>query len=419
MKKIYVFLNRRICGIDGSIQYIHNKSAFLKDKGYDVLVYSTVPGKIYVKDFEKYQKTIIPNMRFCPSVFRKSEREKTLKYALSFLENKYDDVLIESTNPVSAVWGELMARRLRCRHLYFHLMEVTRLRQDFRDFCRFKYQRGELAGIANETVPRLLADEQVEPVRISAHCQNVFEECEDPFSGQLNPEADYTIGSIGRLEKPYVLPMTDALVRFFKKNENLNFNFVLIGGAGDGIKGNKYVGEIAKRLRDCKNVNLVVTGYLYPIPLSLVRNIDIFVSAAGSSNGTYRLGKPTIRLNPLTGAPAGILGCDFARRSGSLYSSSDSLTIEDCVTRIIEKKADITYEDFFDEKYEKHINESFTQQLEMALSDSTPEYYDEEKLNRIKTPFKKYHTAYSAFCHVFGGDALRKMMGLADFLRVK
>lgn len=411
MKAIYIFLNRRISGIDGSIQYIYNKSGYLKSKGYEVLVFSVDTGRILVKDFEKYRRYIIPDMRFCPSLFRNSERKKILSKALSMLsEYKDSKVVIESTSPVSAVWGEMMARELHCKHVYFHLMEKTELRQDFRKFCRFKYDREELAGITDRTVRLLLADDSVEPRMISAYCNNVFSDREDSFSDKLDKEADYTIGSIGRLEKPYVPSVVDELVRFFKNHEDLRFNFILIGGDGNGKAAQRFCEKVC----GCNNVRFLITDYLYPIPLGLINNIDIFVSTAGSASATYCLGKPTIKVHPITGASVGIIGCDFKLKEKSMYESSDLFTIEDCIERIIKNKAKIFYEKIMDDSFNEVMDKEFERQLNIALSDNIPDYYDSKKLEKLKTPFKQFHICYVVICHIIGGKGLRKVIGFIN-----
>lgn len=407
MSKTYVFMNRRIIGIDGSIQYIYNKSTFLKSKGYKVIVLSVCSGKILVKSFEDYSKYIIPDMRFVPSLFRKSERDRIVDRALSLL-NDYsnDELIIESTSPVSALWGELIAKKLNCRHVYFHLMEKTTIREDLRDFCRYKYERGELAGITAKTVPLLLGDDTVQPIEISAYCNNVFADCEDSFSAKLNPKAKYTIGSIGRLEKPYVPIFADRLAQYFEKNQDIQYNLIMIGGDGNGKAAN----HLHQVFDQCPNVNFIITDYIYPIPLSLINNIDLFISTAGSSGATYKLKKPTIKLHPITGIPIGIIGCDFKLREKTMYDAEPSFSIENCVERIISGDAKIVYEHTFDEENNDAMSKEFERQLNLVLSNQANLcYYDTQKIGRIKTPFKSFHHVYAFLGHIIGGEGLRRI----------
>lgn len=402
MKKTYVFLNRRICGVDGSIQYIYNKSQYLKTKGYDIIVFSVQPGKILVEDFKQYQPFILSEMQYCPSMYRRSESEKIIKHVMSQITGeRCDEIIIESTSPVSAIWGELIAQELQCKHIFFYLFERTDIAQEVRDFCFFKYHRGELAGITKNTVSLLLNDGSVDPCKISAYCNNVFSDCKDVFSERLSLEASYTIGSIGRLEKPCVPIFTDELFNYFAANCHQSYNFVMIGGSGDG----KEARRLRNKFRELNNVTFLITDYLYPIPLSLVDRIDLFVSTAGSASATYLLGKPTIKVHPISGETLGIVGCDFDLRDKSMYDVTGNITLESCMNRILLDDVDINYETakLQSEEYEETMRREFDRQLYIAKTGSTIGYYDTYKLNKINTPFVRLRNILKIFCHVLGG----------------
>lgn len=407
MKKIYIFLNRRICGIDGSIQYIYNKSHYLEKTDYEVLVFSVKDGEILVKEFEKYKKYIISEMRFCPSIFQKTEREAIVKKAIEKIQDhKQSEIIIESTSPVSAIWGELMANKLKCKHVFFHLMERTNLQEDFRAFCRFKYQRGELAGITPQTVPYLLADSTVKPATITAFLGNVFAECEEHFSDILEKKDTITIGSIGRLEKAYVLHTMNEILEYCRNNQGKRYNLVLIGG-GPNEKTAKRISEIAQ---DCHNVTLLFTGSLYPIPISLINNIDLFISTAGAANGTYKQKKPTIEVHPISGEALGIIGCDFSPGEKTMFETDGRHTISDCIDRIVNHKATIVYNTVSEDIYNNAMEAEFKRQLEIAYSNSAQEYYDKGKLYEIKTPFKRHHNLYACVCHITGGKLFQRLL---------
>ena len=415
MSMTYVFFNRRICGVDGSIQYIYNKEKYLTAKGYKVLVFSVVDGKIYVNQMKKYRKYIVPEMRFVPSLFRGTERKRILKHIVSLInQDKSGKVIIESTSPVSAAWGELAAKELRCKHVYYHLMEKTQLAEDFRQFCRFKYNRNELAGITDNTVPMMLNDPNAKPNKISAFCTNVYADAEDVFSPKLDKRAKYTIGSIGRLEKPYVPVLATELGKYFVKHGNIRFNLVMIGGEADG----KEAAALRDQFRKIRNVKLIITDYLYPIPYSLINNIDVFVSTAGAANGTYKEQRPTIKIHPITGNAIGIIGCDFGYGERGLYEEDKSLSIENCIDRVLNGSADITYVDYDSIEYDGTIRTEFDRQLKSVLSNkSENRYFSEKKINKLKTPFKRFHGIYSVVCHVIGGKGLIGLIALLDKIK--
>ena len=92
-------------------------------------------------------------------------------------------------------------------------------------FLRFKYERHELAGIVEDSVRKMLDDESIElrdDTRISAYCNNVIEECDDRISVLLDPSADYTLASIGRLTKPCVPTIVQGFCNFIQNLLSLN-----------------------------------------------------------------------------------------------------------------------------------------------------------------------------------------------------
>lgn len=410
MAKLYIFFNRRICGVDGSIQYIYNKERFLESKGYKVLVFSVCKGEIFVNSFRKFEKYILTGMRFCPSIYR----ESTIKSIIDEIIDRIDvestkEIIIESTSPVSAAWAELVAKKLKCRHVYFHLMEKTNLPRNFVEFCRFKYNRDELAGITENTLSLLLKDDSVERRKIRAFCSNVIEECEDIFSKDMNKSAMLTIGSIGRLEKPYIHELIRRVGEYFKKNSSDSFNFILIGGDKKGKNARK----IKKFFSSIKNVTLIITDYMYPIPKSLIENIDLFISASGSANSTYWCERPTIKINPISGKPLGIIGSDFKLSEKNIYDSSQTLTIESCINRIVRKDTIITYEKLDKTDFDDMMYNEFEKQLAMVIENNNDlDFYDEKLIKKLKTPFKKNHYMYSIMGHIFGENGLYKLIRL-------
>ena len=400
----YVIMNRGICGIDGSIQYIYNKTKFLEAKGFRVIVFSCKHGTILVDSLKKFERFVVPAFRYCPSMYTNRETEKILADCASIIvEDEPDEIIIESTYPVNAVWAELLAKRLNCKHVFFDLVERMDYDRHFRDFCKFKNKREELAGITAQTVKLLLRDDTVKSVEIAAYCNNVFDECPDRFSPMLNPEANNTIGSLGRLEKPCVKEIANALVRYCGKHPEKTYNVVFIGGDEKG--------RDAELIREafsagCQNVNLIITGYLYPIPNSLVDRIDVFVSTAGAASATYLYGKPTVKTHPITGKPLGIAGCDFNINSRSIYEPDESLTIEKCVSRVLDDCVDINYSESLGDAYQIKMNEEFHRQLQFAEKPGNKAYYDPKQLIKLRTPFIRHHEVLCMLGKCIGGKRL-------------
>lgn len=411
--KTYVFIIRRICNISGAQQYVYNKANYLENKGWRVLVFSSINGTILIHKFEDYKKFIIPTLYFSPSVFRKKEVYSTINRILAEIGDcQGEDCIIESDSLPRAIWGELVASRLNCRHLAFFMQEWHHYDNDMKDFLRFKYDRHELAGIKKESISQMFGDDRVEArddTRIAAYCNNVIDNCEDKYSQLLDDKADYTFGSIGRLNKPCVPAIVDGFCSYANLHHDKRFNIVMIGGSI--VRGK--MEYVRQRLTECDNINLILTGDMYPVPHSFAKRIDVFVSTAGSATATYLAGFPTIKLNPNTGDPICIMGLGDVE-GGSMYESSCDMTFEECIDKTINDRDLIEYRGDLGEDYNKKMYEEFERQLSFVSRCVKSEYYHEQLLLRIKTPNHPNSSLHKFLGHVIGGTGLeiiRKLFG--------
>ncbi len=410
--KTYVFIFRRICEIGGAEQYLYNKSRYLESEGWRVFVFSGREGRILINGFEKYVKDIYPALTYAPECYSQKEVRKTVDCIVERIGDcGGDQCIIESDAVNRSVWAELVAKRLGAKHLAFILQEKHGYDTETKKFLRFKYDRHELAGITVQSINQILGDETIErrpDTKISAHCTNVVEECEDKISPQLTPNADYTFGSLGRLEKPCVPAILKGFENFFTSHPDKTFNLVLIGGAVTEVK----IVQIRKRLQVFKNVNLIITGNMYPIPKSLLNNIDVFVSTAGSAGVTYRSKRPTVRVHPVTGEPVGIIGLDYEPSEKNMYDVTPGLTIEDCIERALANADAIVFRHGLDNDFFKVMKEEFNRQLSFANTVTSKAYYDEDLLMRIKSTHISSHFLHWLVGHLFGAKGMNKLEDL-------
>ena len=407
--KTYVFIARRICEIGGAEQYLYNKSRYLESNGWRVFIFSGREGRILINGFEKYNDDIYPVLRYAPECFSRLEVRKTIDRIVSKIGDTGDDpCIIESDSVNRAIWAELIAKRLNAKHFAFILQEKHGYDALIKGFLRFKYERHELAGIALQSVNQMLDDDTVErrdDTRISAYCNNVVEDCEDRISGQLDAGVDHVFGSIGRLDKPCVPAILRGFKQYFESHPDERFELVLIGGAVYG-KRQKMIRE---ELSGCSNADLIITGNMYPIPLSLLKNIELFVSTAGSAAVTYKSYRPTVRVHPLTGEPVGVIGLDFDQMEKNMYDVDPELTIPGCIERALKNADSIVYKNTFDDGYRERMDAEFKRQLSFADNNIPKAYYDEALLMRMKTANISSHFTRWAACHVLGGRGLRKL----------
>ena len=271
--------------------------------------------------------------------------------------DQFDSICIESTNIFSALWGELLAKELHCKNMVF--------------------TRHELAGIAQQSVSRMLNDDTIpfdDSMHIRAYCNNSIDSCPDEITPLLKPDAELTIGSIGRLDKKYVLPLANRLNQYCLDHSPALYNVVFIGGT----RSFKQQKELEVLFQNTKNVNLILTGIQYPIPRSFVDKCDLFISASGSANATYYCKRPTIKLNPESGNPIGIIGLTYSLGEYSMYSSNYEINeLDQLIDLAISKKKDIKYiDDMDDGSYTRQMEGEFKRQIQLADLCPELEYFD-------------------------------------------
>ena len=412
MKK-YVFITMNISGINGAEQYIYNKMNYLKANGYQVLVFSGRPGKILIDGFREHEELIHPALRFFPYYLSGYEYKKVVAWICSVIDIKAGDTcIVESSNVISALWGEVIAKKLGCRHLAIILTENRKYAQDksvqdTRSFLEFKLQRHELSGIFDDSVSKMLGKKDLPfrpDMRVRAYCNNVVQDCEDRFSHLLNPSADYTLGSIGRLEKDYVPALMEQLMTYFASHSDKKYNLLLIGGCADKRK----LKRIKKTFAKCSNVTLVMTGNLYPIPRTLVRKADLFISASGSSAVSYYENVPSVRVHHLTAEPLGIFGYDIGTAAHSAVPEKRSL--HDCIDQIIKETLEISYIDDFEKTYYEKMHTEFARQLQFGEEQEIGGYYDALSVQNASRMYRWYRIV----CRIFG---VRFTYGLLECVR--
>lgn len=405
MKK-YIFVIMTICDIGGSEQYVYNKINYLKKLGYQTYIISAFKREIQIDAFKDYKEGIIPAVMYSPSFFTKKERNRTLNRIIDLIGGGADECIVESDGIDEALWGEMLAERIHARHFIFNVQEIHNYTESQIDFLRFKHSRKELAGITLGSIGSMLKDSSIIPtpeMRFTAPCTNVVADCLSKHISLLKGNARLTIGSIGRLEKEFLIPILHEIKDFVSKNPQDLFNVVLIGGT----RQPRVIKQINRIFINTTNVNLIITGFLYPIPLSLLNKIDIFVSTAGSANVSYKAHRPTIKVHPVSGKIAGIMGNGFDAINSSMFDVSD-LRLEDCICDIEQNKLQIEYPISCKEVEDKQMAQEFDRELSIITNNSTPlKYYGPGK---IKPESNAKNLVYKTLGKTCGAERMQKII---------
>ncbi len=300
-------MTHSIVKVGGAEIYLRNKCNYLKEKGWQVYIFSYDRGKVLISDLREFEACIIRKLSFSPMVFSCRERQRVLdKIGQMVAARSDDEIVVESNNFLITLWAELLTERLGARHLVYELQEDSFIHSPgLLDFLKFKYERREFAGITANSLVNFFSPyfEVPESNRyfLRAYCSNSIEDTDTDLA---LPLADVTIGSLGRIEKSFVRSAVEGMGRFIGRHPELKFNVVFIGGERNGHHREK---AIRQSLGKYPNVNVYITGLLFPIPAKLLYSVDVFLSSAGSAFATANLGIPTISYDANDLQPIGIL----------------------------------------------------------------------------------------------------------------
>ena len=401
-----------ISKVGGAEQYVYNKLKFLEREGYTVYIFSSLNREIIIEEFKRFENLIIPSLMYSPSLFWKSEVKKTINKICTLASITDEDTIkIETHSLCGALWGELLAKKLCAQNLVYNLQEIHNYSEQERAFLEYKLNKNELAGITNLSVEQMLGKKVnvTDNMVINAYCNNVVDDCIDSISEMLWKDANYSFASIGRLEKEFVQPMIDSLVDYVRTNSSYRFNIVFIGGSNKkGIDQ-----AIRDRFKKLHNVNLIITGYVYPIPRSLIKKMDLFISTSGSASVSYFEHVPTIKVHPVTAMPTQIMGYTYEDvESHTMYDEMKNTTLLEQI-EIVLSGIDIIYPPL-DYSYITAMNNEFNRELAMFSDTYDQQYYD---ANMVKSNASLKHACYYIIAHLCGGRAMQAILEFARKLK--
>lgn len=381
--KKYIIISLGITTMGGGQMYVRNKILYMQSNGWDVDVFSAVEGTVYIAELKKF-KHITPELRYPIYLFSKSTRERIINMLIEAINIKqYNEIIIESTCLGGSTWAEVLAQRIGAKHFFFSISEQTIVQSKtiIQDFLIFKHKRHELAGIANQSIYNLFL--QFHPIninesyRLSARCNNVVEDIPCPLLKDIDVKKyDYVIGCLSRLDKPFIAYAIKDLISYVNAHNNKKYLLIMIGGAPEKTS---YEQNIRRMLKNIHNIELIITGYMYPIPTKLLDICDAFFSSAGSSRACMRSGIPTINYDVNDYRPIGIIG----RTTNNLLMRADNEPIQDfskLMDDILERKI------YGKEERIQQINKPDFSSHDKFLSSMSPkkEYFEFNNYNKIQ-----------------------------------
>mgnify|MGYP003289962207 CR=1 FL=1 len=325
MKK-YIFLTNSIRFIGGSQLYISRKVDYLRKQGWQVEVYYTDYGPIMIDNLRLFTANHFPVFCFPIEYVSKKERKKILE---KFEPN--EETIIETHLVHLSIWGEYIAKYIGAKHIaYFLCEQFPPLSNGVSDYLKFKLRQNLLYGITSKSIPALFR-ENVDgtPYSLSAvGCHAGVGGIESRIE-QL-PEADYTILSLGRLDKPYIPNMVESVREFAEIYEEKKINLLVIGDS-------PFREKLLEPLKSRNNVLTLMLGELTPIPRNAFLASDVAIATSGCATLTSLNDVPTIAID---GNDFYAIGINGYTTSNTLFRNSNEpqLKIKDLLEDVLVKK---------------------------------------------------------------------------------
>lgn len=319
LKKVYVIFSASITALGGGQIYIRAKVNYLKRMGYIPIVFSYYYGKCYIDDLKEFESNIISELHFPVSAYSPKKRTQIIEKIISHFPSQIDSMIIESHELETATWAELIAQNFNARHIVYLLSEDPwKMPPDFASFFLGKYNRHELFFISPIVATLFfqkylnISEEKPENYTLQARYGSTIENVPEDKFGIKYDKDSFTICSIGRLEKNFVYPMCLDLLDFFNKYPERKFTLIFAGGSR--FQRNEM--QIRQVFSKAKNCSLFITGFVFPIPESILQKSDVCISSAGSAKLSARCGIPTVSIDAIDYKPIGIL--DFTTENATI-----------------------------------------------------------------------------------------------------
>lgn len=300
----YVFITQSIAGITGNQRYVNNKCKLLREKGWEVIVlwnYNISPVELeHVKCFDD-KKYIHHELKFYPSWFSKRGRREVID-RLAAIIGSADQIVIESNKLELGAWGEILAKKLQCKHVIFVTTEKIKIHdKDTFDFCYSKLLRHEFFTINEAAVKHLFSNfvtiEHPENYYWSASPGVEVEEYPFPSFDDL-PQSDFIITHFGRYKK-YIPNLISELNNFTSNHLDKKFNIFILG--------NGYQQEEIRNTLNKPNVHVVISPEVIVVPKQVFEKSDVIIATAGCGSLASLYMPNVIVMDVNTFEPLGLL----------------------------------------------------------------------------------------------------------------
>jgi len=301
----------RVSGMGGAQLYALRRIQFLKKKGIHAMLLVTDDTN-FILEKQFGDVSILVRKDLAKPVFYYSDQnlDKIIHSICSDLHIFSQNLVLESHSLRLSIWCELIASRLKCKHIIYPLNETSITSWEFnpvKDFFIWKQVRTELLGASKPSLRVILGRYYREskavyinigfdPNEITAiSCPNIL--------GHFDKDS-FKIGTISRLSKPYIEVLLNEVRWVAANNPLVRFTFIV---AGDDVD-RKIRKKLTKKYPSTPNMSILFTGYLNPLGKDFFQGLDIYIGMATSVINSAALKCASITVDPITSLSAGFFG---------------------------------------------------------------------------------------------------------------
>jgi len=379
--KTYIIFTPEITNMGGAQMYTANKVQFLKKKGWNVQVFFPKrKGDVLIPELKEFENNLILELGIELRFMTRSMKKSAFQRIECFCKDS-DEIVVESQIINHSFLVEEIAAYLGARHIINTLDEripICFKKQNV--FFEYKLRRWEFQNAGERRLKQVFGNDYKQEFlafknNMVYNCSNVVSEDSQELTFS---DSDSTILSIGRLDKPYIIPMTEEIKLFATKHADKSMNVIYVGGSFTGEEE----GKIKSILESVNNVNLYMLGYTFPVPFNVISIADVAIACANSVNVTADKDVPTIVADINDSMAIGVYGYDTENKFARVLEPKIAISklLEAVLIGKHYPRKGILTDSMSDE------NEAFERELAfIERSKNNTGYYDVKSLMSLKT----------------------------------
>lgn len=328
----YLILTCNVCNTGGAQLYVARRAQWLKNKGYSVEIITYFDNGNFILEplFKDFSVINCDKLSESPGCYSLKKVDRILnEICTHFSTERY---VIESHDLKLTIWGELIAQRIRAKHLAYILAEPSINSCCFpfenKIICT-KYNKDEFFGVSSVSLDKIFGK-----VCKKNYVNVGFDEKElalnsIPSVGYRKDKSTYVIGTITRLDKTYVEPLILASCELARKYPSQKFHLLIAGGSKTKGREEYLFSKYTTAQIGIPNFSLSFSGYINQLGIDLFQQMDLFIGMGTASINAISQRCLTLNIQPPENLCSGFFGVDTTNfaytENNTLYQIFDKI----------------------------------------------------------------------------------------------